>query len=85
MIAGDRYSAHLDLRSGRPAEGVAATIAVSELAIDAQALAISMLVLGQREGMMRLGSLRPEPSAVWLLGSGDGPPLLTTHRWAAVH
>ena len=43
-----------------------------------------MFVLGQRQGMMRLGGLRPEPSVAWLLGSGDGPPLLTTHRWAAV-
>jgi thiamine biosynthesis lipoprotein len=84
VIAGDRYAAHLDLRSGRPAEGVAATIAVSELAIDAQALAISMFVLGHREGMMRLGSLRPEPSVAWLLGSGESPPLLATHRWATV-
>jgi hypothetical protein len=43
-----------------------------------------MFVLGQREGMMRLGALRPEPSVAWLLGSGEGLPLLTTHRWAAV-
>ena len=84
VIAGDSYSVHLDLRSGLPAEGVAATIAVTELAIDAQALAVTMFVLGQREGMMRLGALRPEPSVAWLLGSGDGAPLLTTHRWAAV-
>ena len=84
VIAGDRYSVHLNLRNGRPATGVVATLAVSELAIDAQALAITMFVLGQREGMMRLGTLRPEPSVAWLLGSGDGPPLLTTHRWSAV-
>ena len=84
MIAGDSYSAHLDLRSGRPVQGVAATIAISELAIDAQALSITMFVLGQREGMLRLGALRPEPSVAWLLGSGEGPPLITTHRWAVV-
>ena len=84
VIAGDRYPPHLDLRDGRPARGVAATIAVSELAIDAQALAVSMFVLGQREGMMRLGALRPEPSVAWLLGSGESLPLLTTHRWAEV-
>lgn len=84
VIAGDHYSVHLNLRNGRPADGVAATIAVSDLAVDAQALSITMFVLGQREGMMRLGSLRPEPSVAWLLGKGEGPPLLTTHRWAAV-
>lgn len=84
VIAGDRYSQHLNLRDGRPARGVAATIAVSELAIDAQALAITMFVLGHREGMMRLGSLRPEPSVAWFLGSSEGRPLLTTHRWATV-
>ena len=83
VIGGDRYSAHLNLRDGRPADGVVATIAVSELAIDAQALAVTMFVLGQREGMLRLGSLRPEPSVAWLLGSGESPPLLATHRWAA--
>ena len=82
VIGGDRYAAHLNLRNGRPAEGVVATLALSELAIDAQALAITMFVLGQREGMMLLGSLRPEPSVAWLLGHGSGPPLLTTHRWA---
>ncbi len=84
VIAGDRYSVHLDLREGRPAHGVAATIAISELAIDAQALATAMFVLGHVEGMMRLGSLRPEPSVAWLLGSGEGSPLVTTYRWAAV-
>lgn len=84
VIAGDRYAAHLNQRDGRPADGVAATIAVSELALDAQALSITMFVLGHREGMMRIGSLRPEPSVAWLLGSGEGLPLLTTHRWAAV-
>ncbi len=84
VIAGDRYAAQLNLRDGRPAAGVAATIAVSELAIDAQALAITMFVLGQREGMLRLGALRPEPSVAWLLGSGEAPPLLTTHRWTAL-
>jgi len=84
VIAGDRYAAHLNLSVGRPAEGVVATVAVAELAIDAQALSITMFVLGQREGMMRLGSLRPKPSVAWLLGSGEGLPLLTTHRWAEV-
>ena len=84
VIGGDRYASHFNLRAGRPVNGVAATIAVSELAVDAQALAITMFVLGQREGMMRLGSLRPEPSVAWLLGSGAGPPLLSTHRWSSV-
>jgi thiamine biosynthesis lipoprotein len=84
VIAGDRYAAHLNLRTGRPATGTAATIAVSELALDAQALAITLFVLDQREGLLRLGSLRPEPSVAWLLGSGEAPPLLTTHRWSAV-
>jgi thiamine biosynthesis lipoprotein len=83
VIAGDRYSTHLNLRDGRPADGVLATIALSELAVDAQALARTMFLLGQREGMLRLGSLRPEPSVAWLLGSGEAQPLLTTHRWAA--
>lgn len=81
LIAGERLAPHLDQRSGRPAGGVVATIAVSELAVDAQPLAVAMFVLGQREGMLRLGALRPEPAVAWLLGGGEGMPLLTTHRW----
>ncbi len=81
VIGGDRYPPHINLRDGRPAGGTVATLAITELAVDAQALAVAMFVLGQREGMLRLGSLRPEPSIAWLLGRGDGTPLLITHRW----
>ncbi len=84
VIAGDRYPPHLNLRFAGPPAGVVATVAVTELAVDAQALATAMFVTPQREGMLRLGALRPQPSVLWLLGQGEGPPLVTSHRWSAV-
>lgn len=78
------YPAFLDQRTGRPPEGVVAVLAASELAIDAQALANAMMVLGNREGQFRLGTVDPAPSVLWLLGDGSGPPLLTTTNWSVL-
>ena len=85
-IAGERFPPYVDQRTGRPASGVAATAAVTELALDAQALAVSMFITGSREGSLRLGTLRPTPSVLWLLGSGSGnaPPILTDFHWSQV-
>jgi FAD:protein FMN transferase len=85
-IAGEHFSPYLDQRTGRPATGVAATAAVTELALDAQALAVSMFITGSREGSLRLGTLRPTPSVLWLLGSGSGnaAPILTDFHWSQV-
>ncbi|MCH9648598.1 MAG: FAD:protein FMN transferase [Deltaproteobacteria bacterium] len=80
--AGETFSTYLDQRSGRPSEGVAGVVAVTELAADAEGLAASLLILGQREGQMRLGGLKPAPSILWLLGTGTGAPLLSTYHWA---
>jgi thiamine biosynthesis lipoprotein ApbE len=74
-------SSYLNQRTGEPAQGVLAAVAVTELAVDAQGLATTMLILGPREGELRMGTLRPRPSLLWFLGSGEGPPLLVNYRW----
>lgn len=77
-------AAYLNQRSGRPAQGVLTAITVTELAADAQGLAVSMLIIGPREGQLRLGSLRPRPSVLWFLGTGTGAPLHVDYRWSDV-
>ncbi|HEY3568033.1 MAG TPA: FAD:protein FMN transferase [Thermoanaerobaculia bacterium] len=74
-------SSYLNQRTGAPAQGVLATVAVTELAVDAQGLAATMLILGPREGELRMGTLRPRPSLLWFLGSGEGAPLIVNYRW----
>ncbi|HYG65257.1 MAG TPA: FAD:protein FMN transferase [Thermoanaerobaculia bacterium] len=75
---------YISHRSGQPAQGVVAVLAATDLALDAQALTAALAILGPREGRLRLGGLRPQPSALWLLGSGEGAPLLVGHRWSEV-
>ena len=75
---------YLHQRKGLPAQGVVGMAAVTDLAVDAQALAIAMAVTGPREGQLRLGSLRPNPSVLWFLGSGSGAPLQVDHRWGEI-
>lgn len=75
---------YLNQRNGRPAEGVLAVFTVTELAADAQGLATSLLIVGPREGQLRLGSLRPRPSVLWFLGTGAGAPLHVDYRWSDV-
>jgi hypothetical protein len=57
---------------------------VTELATDAQAVAGALLILGSTKGPLYLGTLRPSPSVLWVLGRVDGEPVLSTHRWSAV-
>ena len=75
---------HVDQRTGLPPDGVWATVAVTERAADAQALAVAALVLGTREGRFRSATLDPEPSILWLLGRGTGRPLLMELNWSAL-
>jgi thiamine biosynthesis lipoprotein ApbE len=75
---------HLDLRDGRPPDGVWATVVVTEGAMDAQALAVTAMVLGSREGRFRMAGLAPEPSVLWLMGSGRGRPLRSDLNWSDV-
>ena len=74
-------ASYLNQRTGEPVQGVLAAVAVTELAVDAQGMATTMLILGPREGELRMGTLRPRPSLLWFLGSGEGPPLLVNYRW----
>ena len=78
---GERYAPYLDQRSGRPATGVVATVAISELALDAQGLASTLFVTGSRRGSLLLGQLQPQPSVLWVLGDGKGEPLVSDYRW----
>ncbi|HEV8583076.1 MAG TPA: FAD:protein FMN transferase [Thermoanaerobaculia bacterium] len=75
---------YVNQRTGLPAQGVQMTAAVTELALDAQGLAVALLLTGPREGELRIGSLRPRPSVLWFLGSGAGTPLQVGYRWSEV-
>ncbi|MEO8276798.1 MAG: FAD:protein FMN transferase [Thermoanaerobaculia bacterium] len=83
QIAGDAVSPMLDLRSGKPATGVSSVVAVTALAADAEPLAQAMGVLGANGGQLRLGSLQPKPSVLWLLGTGDSA-VVASSNWSAV-
>jgi thiamine biosynthesis lipoprotein len=83
-VAGQVMLPYLHQRKGLPATGVMGIATVTELAVDAQALAIAMVLTGPREGQLRLGSLRPQPSVLWFLGSGSGAPLQVDHRWGEI-
>lgn len=75
---------YLNQRTGQPAPGRLATVAVTGLALDAEALATAMLILGPREGQLRVGAMRPRPSLLWFLGSGEGSPLIVDYRWSDI-
>jgi len=80
-IAGDPVIPYIDQRTGRPAEGVVAVIALTELAVDARGLATTMFVTGHLKGQFLLGQIEPEPAVRWLLGTGEGRPLITDFNW----
>ena len=85
-LGDETLSPYLDQRTGRPTEGIVvlATLAVTDLAIDAQALAVTLSIAGSRQGELLMGSIRPRPSVLWLQGNGSGAPLAVDYRWAAV-
>lgn len=72
-------------RTGEAPGDVWVSAAVTELAIDAQALAVAAVVMGTREGRFRMSALKPEPSVLWLLGSGKGRPLRSDLNWSDLH
>jgi len=79
-------ASYLNQRSGRPGlPGVVAAAASTELALDAQGLATTMLISGPRQGQIRLGSLSPRPSVLWFMGSEGGPLLMVDYRWSEVN
>ncbi len=83
-VGGQTVSPYINQRTGQPVEGVAATLAATDLGLDAQALAATMAVTGTQEGEILMGSIRPRPSILWLMGSGSGIPLLVDYRWNEV-
>lgn len=84
-IAGETFASFLDLRTGRPATGVAGVVVATELAVDAEPLATAMVLFGANSGQMRLGTLKPRPSVLWMLGSPQtGAPVIATSNWSAV-
>lgn len=83
LVGGERILPAFDLRSGRPATGVSSVVAVTTLAADAEPLAMAMSVLGANGGQLRLGSLRPKPSVLWLLGAGE-TAVVASSNWSAV-
>ncbi len=74
----------VDQRNGEPPSTAWATVVVTELAVDAQALGVSALVLGSREGRFRISGLKPVPSVLWLQGAGRGRPLIMELNWTVL-
>jgi thiamine biosynthesis lipoprotein len=81
-IAGDAYPRYIDQRNGLPSRQAMAVFTVTELAIDAEGLAVTLFVVNQRLGEYRVGLLEPRPSVLWMLGSGEGIPLTVSRHWA---
>ena len=82
--AGDTLPPYVNQRSGRPAQGTLATAVVTERALDAQGLAVTLAITGPGEGQLRLGQLNPRPSVLWLQGNGHGEPLAVEYHWGYV-
>ncbi len=84
VAAGDAFPPYVSQRTGRPAEGTLAAAVVTGSALDAQALAVALLIAGPGDGQIRLGSLSPRPSVLWLQGNGTGEPLAIEYLWGLV-
>ena len=83
-VDGKVYAPYLSQRNGRPVEGKVAVLAATTLALDAEALAVSLFILPPREGEYRLGLLQPKPAVKWFLGSGSGTALASERGWSAL-
>ena len=81
---GDWLPPWVNQRTGRPAQGTLATAVVTAHALDAQGLAVTLLIAGPGEGHLRLGALSPRPSVLWLQGNGSGEPLAIEYLWGLV-
>jgi thiamine biosynthesis lipoprotein len=73
---------YVNQRTGLADKGALAAAVLSDLALDAQGLAVTMMVAGPREGQLRLGVLQPRPSVLWFMGSGTGVPLQVDYHWS---
>jgi thiamine biosynthesis lipoprotein len=84
QVAGETLAPYVNQRTGRLAGGVLAVATFTELAVDAHALAATLLITGPREGQLRLGSLKPQPSVLWFMGAGSGLPVRVEYHWSLV-
>ena len=84
QIGDATFSPWVSQRTGLPVQGAVVTLVVADHALDAQGLAVTMTVTGPGEGQLRLGSLRPKPSVLWLQGTGAGDPLQIDYNWSEV-
>ncbi len=84
IVDGEPKAPYVDQRSGLLVDGKLGVAAVSERALDAEALSVALFVMSPREGEFRLGGLDPVPAVRWYLGSGDGYPLITERGWSAL-
>jgi len=83
-VGGEERAPFIDQRSGRPPDGILFTAASTELAVDAQALAVAAFVMGSREGQFRAGNLRPRPALYWAAGGGNAEPMVISYGWSAL-
>lgn len=81
-LAGDTIPPYVDQRTGEPVTGVVAVIVRSERAVDAHGLATTLFITGNKKGQFLVGQLQPLPAVRWLLGSGQGRPLLVDYNWS---
>ena len=70
IVEGKRYSHILDLRTGRPARGVAGVTVLTQRGADADALATAVFVLGPQEGLVLIESL-PDTEALIVEEGGE--------------
>lgn len=84
-LGGEKWAPYVNQKRGRPGgDGVLLVAASGEIAVDSEALAVTMFTCGNRLGQSMLGVLTPSPSVLWLLGGGEGPPLAAEVRWSVV-
>lgn len=83
-IGGEWVPPYFDQRTGRPGEGKVAVLVSTDVAVDAEGLAMALFAMPTREGEFRAGTLRPRPSLLWLLGAGDGEPLTLESLWSVL-
>lgn len=72
LMDGVRYHHILDPSTGYPARGIMSVTVAAELAVDADALATAVFVLGPEDGMALIEGI-PGAEALLIAGEGDSP------------
>ncbi len=81
-VGDQQFPAFFDQTTGQPESGTEAVVVITHTALDAQALGSSLMILGNRVGELRLGTIDPKPAVLWVLGTGAGTPLLDFFHWS---